>query len=180
MHDQTDHDRVIEPIDEMPAAPEADQGTRDADAPTWSAPTEGHGTMPLTPPPTADAASAATAPTADAASAATADAASARSGPPDLISADRVEVHQGGAQRIEGREITINQGGAAVIRGDQIRIEQGGAFAIIGRRITMRDSGAFILLARRADGDVTVAFDWRALAAFFIGLIALKVARGRR
>ena len=42
MHDQNDQDRPIEPIEEMPAAPEADQGTRDADAPTWSAPTEGH------------------------------------------------------------------------------------------------------------------------------------------
>ena len=61
-----------------------------------------------------------------------------------------------------------------------MKIDQGGAFAIVGRRITMRDSGAFILLARRTDGQVTVAFDWRALAALFVGIIAIMVVRGRR
>ena len=47
MSDQHEPDRPIESIEEMPAAPEADQGTRDADAPTWSAPTEGHETLPV-------------------------------------------------------------------------------------------------------------------------------------
>jgi len=169
MHEQNDQDRPIETIEEMPAAPEADQGTRDADAPTWSAPTEGHTELPLS------AAAEAPAP-ADA----PAQAAPAPAAIPELVSADRVDVNQGGAQRIEGREVNVNQGGAAYIRGDQVKIEQGGAAVIVGRRITMRESSAFLLLARRVDGDVRVAFDWRALTALFVGIIAILVARGRR
>jgi len=177
MDEQTDQDRHIEAIEEMPAAPEADPGTRDADAPTWSAPTEGHTELPLSAPSTdADPLSA------DAA-AATPGAAPAAATPgavPELISADRVDVNQGGAQRIEGREVNVTQGGAAIIRGDKVNVEQGGAAIIVGRRITLRDSGAFILLARRVDGEVNVALDWRALAAIFAGILAILVVRGRR
>jgi len=163
MHEQTDQDRPIETIEEMPAAPEADPGTRDADAPTWSAPTEGHTEPPLTAPAAAPAApETSPAPT------------------PEVISADRVEVNQGGAGRIEGREITVNQGGAGLIRGDQVKIDQGGAGVVIARRVTMRQGSAFLVLARRVDGDVRVAFDWRALTALFIGIVAVLVARGRR
>ncbi len=164
MHEQNDQGRRLESIEEMPAAPEADQGTRDADAPTWSAPTEGHTELPLSPAAPEAAATPEASPTAM----------------PELISADRVDVNQGGAQRIEGREINITQGGAAIIRGDQVRVEQGGAAIIVGRRITLRESGAFILLARRVDGQVNVALDWRALAAIFAGILAILVVRGRR
>jgi len=170
MDEQTDQDRHIETIEEMPAAPEADPGTRDADAPTWSAPTEGHTELPVSAPSTDP----------DPAASEHAPAAATHGTVPELISADRVDINQGGAQRIEGREVNVTQGAAAIIRGDQVKVEQGAAAIIVGRRITLRDSGAFILLARRVDGEVNVALDWRALAAIFAGILAILVVRGRR
>jgi hypothetical protein len=159
MSDSIEQDRPIETIEEMPAAPEADQGTRDADAPTWAAPTEGHERPPI---PSAAALGA------------------IDGGPEGIrVSGDRIEVRQAGAERIEGSEISIVQGGAGVIRGDHIEVEQGGAFAIIARRITLRDSGAFLLLARRTDGQATVVLDWRGLAAVMAGILAIVLVRRR-
>ena len=99
---------------------------------------------------------------------------------PESITGDVVEVNAGGAQRIEGHIVNVNQGGAMVIRGDQVKVEQGGALLIAGRKVEVRDGGAFIILARKTSGNVQAALDWRGIAVFFIGLIALKVIRGRR
>ena len=168
MHDQTEHDHPVDAIEAMPAAPEADPGTRDADAPSWAAPTDGHPEPPLGGA-SADA-------EVDQLTTAAADAATAAGS----IRAERVEVSGGGAQRIDAHEVVINQGGAAIIRGDQVRLDQGGAFAIIARRVDVREGSAVLLLARRVTGDVKVAFDWRALATLFLGIIAVLVVRGRR
>ena len=46
MSGTNDEQRHIESIEEMSAAPEADEGTRDADAPSWAAATEGRGAPP--------------------------------------------------------------------------------------------------------------------------------------
>lgn len=193
MSDQHESELPSEPIEAMPAAPEADQGTRDADAPTWSAPTEGHETPPL-PVSTAladaevdalttaaaDADTASAVPTADVATIGTPAAPPRPGAIPELITGDVVEVNAGGAQRIEGHTVNVNQGGAMVIRGDQVKVEQGGALLIAGRKVEVRDGGAFIILARKTSGNVQAALDWRGIAVFFIGLIALKVIRGRR
>jgi hypothetical protein len=173
MHDHTEHPQPSDAIEAMPAAPEADPGTRDADSPTWAAPTEGHPEPPVSTP-LADA-------DVDQLTTAAADAATAAATAPTApVIGDRVEVTGGGAQRIEGHEVVVNQGGAAVIRGDQVRVDQGGALAIIARRVDVREGGAFLLVARRVTGDVKVAFDWRALATLFVGIIAVLVVRGRR
>lgn len=186
MSDQHESDRPSESIEAMPAAPEADQGTRDADAPTWSAPTEGHEAPPVS------GSTALADAEADALTTAAADADAAAGAPspgpdvpapgalPELITGDTVEVNAGGAQRIEGHTVNVNQGGAMVIRGDQVTVEQGGALLIAGRRVDIRDGGALIILARKTSGNVTAALDWRGIAAIFVGLIALKVIRGRR
>jgi hypothetical protein len=186
MSDQHESDRPSESIESMPAAPEADQGTRDADAPTWSAPTEGHEALPMS----ESSVLADTEADALTTAAADADAAAAVPSPapdlpapgarPELIAGDTVEVGAGGAQRIEGHTVNVNQGGAMVIRGDQVTVEQGGALLIAGRRVDVRDGGALIILAKKTSGNVTAALDWRGIAAIFIGLIALKVIRGRR
>ena len=68
----------------------------------------------------------------------------------------------------------------AIIRGERIHVEQGGAAVIAANSVEMHEGGAFIILARRVSGDVNVAFDWRALAAIFAGIIAIMVVRGRR
>lgn len=186
MSDQIESERPIQPIEAMPAAPEADQGTRDADAPTWSAPTEGHEAPPVSgSTATADAeADALTTAAADADAAVAANAPDleipAAGALPGLISGDVVEVNAGGAQRIEGHTVNVNQGGAMVIRGDEVNVNQGGALLIAGRRVDVKDGGAFIILARKTSGNVTAALDWRGIAVFFLGLIALKVIRGRR
>ncbi len=173
---QPDTHPGIEPIEGMPAAPDANQETRDADAPTWSAPTEGHGALPVgddADPHSADPDRAD--PTATARRAAPDAAAEPGSG---RLAAIRIE--GGGAQRIEGHEVTITQGGAAIIRGDRVTVEQGGAAIVAARRVDFRDGGAFIVLARNVSGDVRAVLDWRAIAAIIVGVIVLSVVRGRR
>ncbi|MFN8623143.1 MAG: hypothetical protein U0869_20585 [Chloroflexota bacterium] len=182
MHDQSDQDRPIETIEEMPAAPEADPGTRDADAPTWSAPTEGHLDLPGGGHAGGDATltAAAAADTGPGPDAEAAPAAGPAAAPEMVVTGDRIEVNAGGAQRIEGREVTVNQGGAMVIRGDKVRVDQGGALVILGRKIEMNDGGALLVIARRIEGDVNVGLDWRGLLAIFAGIVAILVVRGRR
>jgi hypothetical protein len=199
-------------IEEMPAAPDADQAVHDADAPAWSPTTDGpESHLDGDAPQLADAVAAlgsadpadaevtpadaelAVTEAAGAPEAAPPEAAPPEAAPPDAAAAgvtaaaaavaasrDRVEVRDASAERIEAHTVSITQGGAGIIRGDQVKLEQGGAFAIVARRIDIRDSGAFILLARKVTGDVTVALDWRAIAALVMGIIAIMVVRGRR
>jgi hypothetical protein len=178
------HEPHREPIEDMPAAPEADEVVRDADAPSWAPAPEGHHEAG----PAAEPAAATLAATLAAAaasdtgmpSAAAASDTGMPSAAPGVSETGRVALQGGGAERIVAREVTVSQGGAAIIRGDQVRVEQGGAFMIIGRKVEVREGGAFIVLARRVNGQLTVAFDWRAIAAVVVGIIAIRLVRGRR
>lgn len=116
MSEQSVSDRPGGPIEQMPAAPEVTQETRDVDAPTWSAPTEGHPMPPVAP---AEHISGDTIVVSQAGA--------------QHIEGRHITVSQGGAMTIRGAQVDVQQGGAFVIAGDRVDVREGGAFLILAR-----------------------------------------------
>lgn len=131
----------------------------------------------------------ATSPTADAKEASAAAAADVRAdhveisqGNAGSIEATTVALTQGGAGRVRAHEMTVNQGGVGLARTDRLHLgERSGAFAVISDEAALEPgSSVFLLLARSVSGNVEPILDWRAGAAFGVGLgLAISILRRR-
>ncbi|HWH24426.1 MAG TPA: hypothetical protein VNW68_05990 [Candidatus Limnocylindria bacterium] len=98
------------------------------------------------------------------------------------IRASTVTIRQGGAGRISGEQLTVNQGGVGIARVDSLRLEEGGSsLAVIADEANLADgANVMLLIARSASGNVRPLIDWRAAAAFAVGLVAARSLLGRR
>ena len=98
------------------------------------------------------------------------------------IEATTVALTQGGAGRVRAHEMTVNQGGIGLARTDRLQLgERASAFAVISDEAALEPgSSVFMLLARSVSGDVRPIVDWRAAAAFGVGLgLAVSILRRR-
>lgn len=98
------------------------------------------------------------------------------------IDATTVTLQQGGVGSIRATDVSVNQGGVGLARAGTLRMEGGAsAFAVVADDATIGEgSNLFLLLARQASGDVRPMLDWRAAAAFGVGLgLAMRLLRRR-
>lgn len=121
------------------------------------------------------------------------------SGEQENVRADRVEIRQGNAASVEAETVTVEQGGVGRVQSQDLSVSMGGvglarteklnlgqgssAFVVATDDAEVAEgSNVFMLLARNASGNVRPVLDWRAAAAFGVGLgLALRLLRrGRR
>jgi hypothetical protein len=113
------------------------------------------------------------------------------------VRAEHVEISQGGASTIDATTVNLQQGGVGSIRATDVSVSQGGvglartgnlrleggasAFAVVADDATIGEgSSVLMLIARQTSGDVQPLLDWRAAAAFGMGLgLVMRLLRRR-
>lgn len=89
------------------------------------------------------------------------------------VEATTVSITQGGAARVRAEQMSLSQGGVAVARTEKLTVEDGGsAFAVLSDHATVNEGGnVFLVVAKEVSGDAARVIDWRAAAAFAVGLV---------
>jgi hypothetical protein len=89
------------------------------------------------------------------------------------IDATTVSITQGGAAQVRAQQMSLSQGGVALARTENLTVGAGGsAFAVMSDQATINEGGNVLLLvAGEVNGDARPVLDWRAAAAFAVGLV---------
>lgn len=81
------------------------------------------------------------------------------------LRASHVEVSESAIGRAVAHDVQLHQGAMGFVRGRSVVTRESAVGAVAAERVETHGGFAFLLLARRVSGDVTVLFDWRAVAA---------------